>query len=731
MSNIIHISQGSESRPKVTQKVTQTINSWATPISDKEIKELRVQAGWLSVEQFAQISRQKKNTIQYRCLNGKYAKQCRQIDKDGRRPYQIYFSELPADGIREYRRIVTNEQPKTAEEIEARNIAFRERSKVTDYNANRALKRNSVLKMYRQFIASGAKGKLLDRKAAFCERYNRGGFLELEVEREVIKSVSWKTLDVWQQELDKAEGDPYGLATKYGARRDIMMVSVRESEALMEFALHPNKLTYAEIVTYAKRKLEAEGYPVRCSEATLARWVKKHSIENAYLHDLMRDGEKALNDRHIPALQRDRDKIEVGDKLVSDGHTFNFTMRDPISGKPKRMTLVLVFDFRSGMPVGWDFAASENTAVIASAYRRAIKTIGFVPRELYVDNGRAFNSRYFGKKERKAVNIFGEREFLGLFERLKPYGFIECVNALPYHGQSKPIERYFGTMHEFEKRMPTYLGNSIPNRVASDHRNEKIHRDLRERMTGGAIPEVTEVNMMLLEWIREYATTPATKSAFYPGRTPLEVYEESLTRVRLANGFEHRLISDQDLMFLMMAGEIRTVHNSKIRLFGREFYAPELFGYRSGEKRFVVRYDLLDTYGTDRVFVFDEYGETFICEAKDDLMSGHHPSARNLGTADDQQRLEAALDEQGALKSAAKKMAKTVIGQGFYDAVASQEAQVVPSMRQIEQGRKAVAEVATGTDGEYITTESERDALRRRLLEMSNEEYEEVNGSEF
>lgn len=724
MSNIIHISQGSESQPKVGQKVSQIKKSWPIAISDFEIRKLRAQAGWLSVEQFSQISGVQKSTIKYRCLKGNYFKRIRQIDKDGRRPYQIYFSELPPDGIREYRRIVANVQPKTAEEIEARNIAFRERSKVTDYNADRALKRNSVLKMYRQFIARCEHGRLLENKKAFCERFNRGGFLELDDEWKAIGNVTWKTLDLWQKELDKAEGDPYGLATKYGARRDIMMVSIRESEALMEFALHPNSLTYAEIVTYARKKLEAEGYPVRSSDATLARWVKKHSIENAYLHDLMRDGEKALNDRHIPALRRDRDKIEVGDKLVSDGHTFNFTMRDPISGKPKRMTLVLVFDFRSGMPVGWDFAASENTAVIASAYRRAIKTIGFVPRELYVDNGRAFNSRYFGKKERKAVNIFGEREFLGLFERLKPYGFIECVNALPYHGQSKPIERYFGTMHEFEKRMPTYLGNSIPNRVASDHRNEKIHRDLRERMTGGAIPEVTEVNMMLLEWIREYATTPATKSAFYPGRTPLEVYEESISRVRLAKDFEHRLISDQDLMFLMMAGEIRTVHNSKIRLFGREFYAPELFGYRSGEKRFVVRYDLLDTYGTDRVFVFDEYGETFLCEAKDDLMSGHHPSARNLGTADDQKRLVDALDEQGALKSAAKKMAKTVIGQGFYDAVASQEAQVVPSMRQIEQGRKAIAEVKTGTDGEYVTTEEQRDALNRRLLEMSLKELE-------
>ena len=705
MRNIISISAGYDRCQKVTQKVTQTGKSWAISINAKEICELRENGGWLSVDQFTQITGIKKNTIQYRCLNGKYVKLCRQIDRDGRRPYQIHFTALPASGIREFQRIISGVQPMTQEQLLARDAAFIERSSVTDYNADRALKRNTVLKAYQAFIRAG-KGRLLDRKNAFYERFNRGGFLEYEEEHSVIGHISFKTLDIWQKQLDKADGDPYALATKYGASKGVMMVSMRESEVLMEFALHPNKLTYQEIIGYAKKKLTAEGLPIVCSDQTFYRWLKKHAVENAYMHDLMRNGEKALNDRHLPSLERDRDKIEVGDILISDGHTFNFTMRDPVSGKPRRMTLVLVFDFKSGMPVGWDFAASENTAVIASAYRRSIKTIGFVPKTFYVDNGRAFNSHYFSRKESKATNILGERELHGLFDRLRPYGFIECVNALPYHGQSKPIERYFGTMHTFEKQMPTYTGNSIPNRVASDHRNEKMHRDLRERMSGGAHPEIAEVHMMMLEWVREYATTPATKSAFYPGRTPLEVYEESVQRVRSADAFETRLISDDALMFLMMAGEVRTVQNSKIKLFGRQYYAPELFGYKSGDKKFVVRYDLLDQHGTDSVYVFDETGTNLICQANDELMTGHHPSARILGSENDINRLEAALDEQGALKKAAKGMAKQFIGKGYFDAIAAEKAKFVPSMREIEEGRKALP--ATGTDGESRLTAKEQ-----------------------
>ena len=236
MSNIIHISESGKVGTKSGQKSGQGKNNVLSSISDSEIRLLRSQAGWLSVNQFSQLSGQHERQIKRFCKAGKYVKQCRQIVRDGRRPYQVHFSALPAAGIREYQRIVANVQPMTSEQIEARNEAFRERSRVTDYNADRALKRNSVLKLYQAFIRSG-KGKLLDRKAAFCERFNRGGFLELEEERAVIGSVHWKTLDVWQKKLNAADGDPYGLATKYGATRDITMVSMREGEALMEF--HP------------------------------------------------------------------------------------------------------------------------------------------------------------------------------------------------------------------------------------------------------------------------------------------------------------------------------------------------------------------------------------------------------------------------------------------------------------------------------------------------------------
>lgn len=700
------------------QNSGQTSKNVLISLNDKEISDLRRNGGWISVSRFAQFSGHHERMVKRYCKAKKYANLQKVDEADRRRPYLIHVTALKDEIRDQIVRKIRGEKPMTEDQILNRREAFLERGKAKSYNVEKALLRNSILKVYREFTNVG-RGGLIDKKAAFCERYNRGGFLELTEEFKEIGQVHWKTLDRWQKALDEAEGDPWGLATKYGTSKGLYSVSMAEGDVLLKYALQPNSLTYAEIIDYAKKDLVKSGYPITNSDATYYRWLREHLVENAYMHDTMRLGEKALNDRHLPSIARDRDKIDVGDQLVADGHTFNFTMLDPLTGRPKRMTLVMVFDFRSGMPVGWEFSASENTASIASAYRRAIKTLGFVPRLFYVDNGRAFTSKYFTRRPDAARNVLGEREFSGLFERLKPYGFVSCVNALPYHGQSKPIERYFGTMHSFEKRMPTYLGNSIENRVASERRNEKMHRDLRERMMGGAQPDVRTVHKMLVEWVMEYAHRPASKSAFYPGVPPIEVYNESIEKVRASDDFSSRQVKDDELGYLMLGEVPRTIRNCTVKLFGRHFYAPELFGYRSGEKQVIVRYDLFDEALSDQVFVYDSTGTDLLCIARDEVMSGHHPAARLLGTDEDRERLDAATSEKNMISGAARSMAKTLIGKGYYDAIASEDARALPSMRQIEDRQKGVIS-KTGTDGGLLTPE-ERDRMNLDLLRREDE----------
>ena len=49
---------------------------------------------------------------------------------------------------------------------------------------------------------------------------------------------------------------------------------------------------------------------------------------------LMREGEKALNDKVSNHIRRDRGVLRVGDCLFSDGHTLNFECLHPETGRP-------------------------------------------------------------------------------------------------------------------------------------------------------------------------------------------------------------------------------------------------------------------------------------------------------------------------------------------------------------------------------------------------------------
>ena len=71
-------------------------------------------------------------------------------------------------------------------------------------------------------------------------------------------------------------------------------------------------------------------------------------------------------------IERDISKLEVGDVLIADGHTLNFQVINPFTGKPTRATLVGFLDWKSTALVGYEIMMSENTQCIASALRNSL-----------------------------------------------------------------------------------------------------------------------------------------------------------------------------------------------------------------------------------------------------------------------------------------------------------------------------------------------------------------------
>ena len=453
----------------------------------------------------------------------------------------------------------------------------------------------------------------MQAKNDFMTAYNAGVYEEVFSVLGKIKS--WKTIERWQKALEEANGDVTVLEPNYKPKP--VAISKAEAEILLPLLLHPNGLPVSDIIRTAKMKMRAQGIAPK-SDASYRRFLNNWIKNNYDLYILSREGGKAYNDKVVPYIKRDFDKIEALDIVVADGHTLNFEAINPATGKPKRMTLILFFDMKSGMPLGFEIMPTENTMAIASGLRRTILLTGIVPRVLYLDNGRAFRGKYF-----TGVKDFRTSGLEGLFTRLG----INVIFATPYHGQSKTVERFFGVLGEFERRFETYTGYDIAHQPARLKRNEKLHR----RFFSGTYPTVKEVIVNLIEFFKEYAERPHT-GGFYKGRTPAEIFNESIERVKSLPDYESRLVEPKELDYLMMSEQTRVVGRNGVRLFGRYYFNEALLPIKD---TVTVKYDLADL---SRVLVFDRKGK-FICEATDEINEAVHPAAKLLGTAEDVEKV--------------------------------------------------------------------------------------------
>ena len=505
-----------------------------------------------------------------------------------------------------------------------------------DKRRYKALAKADLLGLYLDWQAKH--GSTIRQKQDFILAYQGGAWSKLL--EELGPRVSWKSLERWKLE-QKDSGGVLALADKRGlAHRGKSMLTERHQTIILGQILDGDRQisTCARII---QERCKAENLAVP-SDDTIRRWVANYSKTCFSDWTLWRNGEKAWNDRCAISILRDWSLVGVGDVVIADGHTLNFETTDPDTGKPKRMTLLLFFDGGSRYPLGWEVMATENVACISSAFRRACIRLGKFPRVVYLDNGKAFRARFFdGCKD------FEQAGFLGLYRDLG----CEVIHAWPYHGQSKPVERFFGTMHELEELTPSYTGWDIAHKPARLHRNEKLHRRLHEKL-GRRPLTLEETYEWLAYWFELYASRPQA-STHLRGRTPGEVFEEG----------RGPGVDIERLTLLMLQKEVRTISKDGIRLDGRLFWHEALFNRRHPV---LVRYDWqLSPY---TVLVYDLEGHR-LCEARDryhyGIAAGIHPAARALGTAEQQQDLSDALElkkrQECAAKAGIRQMTETVI----------------------------------------------------------------------
>jgi len=516
---------------------------------------------------------------------------------------------------------------------------------------DKGMAKADLLNLYTQAIKKAPHGCKIRTRTEFMRAYNSG--IAYPKIFSLVGKVSWKTIEGWKRTI-KTTDETFNLCDKRGVcRRGKRILTDQQKNILLKCALHPNKPLISEAIRMAWSIMHTKGIPNGHSASTYRRWLQDWASVNHHIWTFARKGAKAWNDECAMYIERDYSLINVGDVIVADGHVLNFEILNPWTGKPKRMTLIVWLDMKSSYPLGWEIMPTENTQAISAALRRAIIALGKYPQVAYLDNGRAFKSKFFNNVE------FDEAGFAGLYKRLG----IRTIFAWPYHGQSKTVERFFGTFAELERWAPTYSGTSIENKPPRMMRGEKLHRRLYNKTAG--VLTMEQAHRAVAAWFDQYAQRP--QRGHLAGRAPADLLLEE----------RGPGVDKTELTYLMMTRKTRAIRQNGINLQGTHYYNPALYGRKHMA---TIKYDLQDM---SCIYVFDEH-DNFICEATP--VTKTHPAANILGNEQDRQRLVEHIEMKKHQEKEAGSFTKEIL-----------ELDVLPALN------RKMDEIAGPVDGSQLT----------------------------
>jgi len=224
-----------------------------------------------------------------------------------------------------------------------------------------------------------------------------------------------------------------------------------------------------------------------------------------------------------------------------------------------------------------------------------------LPESVYVDNGKEFKNYLLCGDQWKAQKTKIDPDLLDTDVGILAECGIKVVFCQAYHGQSKPIERFWRTFHErFDKFEITYTGSNT-----SDTPDEsKVFRSGVEKIKKQnlhLIPTFEEIEARIGRFIKWYNEARSHSGQGMNDRPPMEVFKE--------NAVPRRELPDHLKKYLFTLRYIRVVQRNGIELDGSLYCNKDFIAY-NGQKVEVRRG--LDDAGVvhifsvpDRVYLFD------------------------------------------------------------------------------------------------------------------------------
>lgn len=281
-----------------------------------------------------------------------------------------------------------------------------------------------------------------------------------------------------------------------------------------------------------------------------------------------REGDKAL-EKLYPSQRRDYSTLRLHEMWCSDGRKADIFCRWP-DGEIRRPIIVAWMDLRSRVILGHAVGKVESADLIRLAFKNAAERYKAIPQAALMDNGRGFASKLMtgGAPTRFRFKIKDE-DIPGILTMLG----VEITWATPGHGQAKPIESFWRTLGNADRREEcrgAYCGNK------PDAKPEEFDPKV-------VVPIETYLRL-LQEEINDYHYR-SHRGDSMDGGSPKEVYEALLPSTIVSQPTPEQL-----RLCLLAAESIRLTKEHCIELYGNRYWTERLADLRP-DIDYVVRFN--------------------------------------------------------------------------------------------------------------------------------------------
>ncbi|MEP7041890.1 MAG: transposase domain-containing protein [Dokdonella sp.] len=301
---------------------------------------------------------------------------------------------------------------------------------------------------------------------------------------------------------------------------------------------------------------------------------------------LAREGEEALM-KLYPAQQRDRSVFAALDGVNSDGHKFDVSVIFP-DGTIGRPIIVGWQDLASGKMLSWRIGETETSDLVRLAFADMVREYG-IPRECWLDNGRAFASKFLtgGTPNRYRFKV-REEDPVGIITGLG----VTVHWVTPYHGQAKPIERAWRDFCDSIAKHPAFAGAYLGNNPTAKPENYGSRSVAWDEFVAVVNSEVAAHNARL-----------GRRAAQCNGRSFDQVFAESYAKSSI------RKATSTQLRALLLAAEAVTAnaYDGSVHVAGNRYWSEALSAHAG--RKVVLRFDPIalhtgvDCYALDGTFI--------------------------------------------------------------------------------------------------------------------------------